>query len=129
MDIIANALTKMRNAQKVKKETVTVMGNKLLLEICKILKNRGYVEEYRHNTKEKKNFINITLKYDSSGRPVISKIVRISHCSRRVYKKAGEIPRIMNGLATVIVSTSKGILTGLEAGERGVGGEIICYVL
>ncbi len=129
MDIIANALTKVRNAQKVKKDIVTIMGNKLLLEVCRILKDKGYVEEYHHNTKENKNLIDITLKYDSKGSPVISKITRVSHCSRRVYKKAAGIPRIVNGLATVIVSTSKGVLTGKEAEEKGVGGEVICYVL
>ena len=129
MDIIANALTKIRNGQKAKKTAVTVVGNKLLLNVCKILKEEGYIEGYHHNTKEKKNFLDITLKYDERGSAVISKITRVSHPSRRVYTKSDAIPRVANGLATVILSTPLGVLTGREAEEKKVGGEVVCYVL
>ena len=129
MDIIADAITKIRNGQKAKQESVTIIGNKLLNKMCKILKREGYIEEFHSNTKEKKNLIDITLKYNERGEPVISNISRISRPSRRVYSSANNIPRIANGFATVVMSTPKGILTGKEAKEKKVGGEVVGYVL
>ncbi len=127
MDIVSDGLTVIRNGQKSGLDRVTLRGSKLLEQIAAILKDRGYIKDFSV-MKDKKFFIDVKLKYDDSEKPVIRKINRISKNSCRLYSKADKIPRIMNGYATVIITTSRGVMTGREAREKKIGGEPVCYV-
>ncbi len=127
-DPIADMLTMIRNASRVKFEKVDVPASKVKLEVTKILKNEGYIKTFKKISTEGKSFIRIFLKYDGKERPVIRGIDRISTPGRRVYSGYGEMPRVFNGYGTLIVSTSRGVTTGKKAKEQRVGGEIICSV-
>lgn len=127
-DPIADMLTMIRNASRVKFEKVDVPASKVKLEVTKILKNEGYIKTFKKISAEGKNFIRIFLKYDGKERPVIRGIDRISKPGRRVYSGYGEMPRVFNGYGTLIVSTSRGVTTGKKAKEQQVGGELICSV-
>ena len=129
MDIVSDSLVKIKNAQKVGHRKVVIKGNRLLQKICDLLKEGGYIVDYQVMNIEFKFFITIRLRYDAKLNPAISDIVRISKNSRKNYVKVNEIPRIANGYATVIMSTSKGVLTGKQAKETNMGGEVICYVI
>ena len=129
MDLISDSITKIRNAQKAGHDYVSVGDSKLIAAICRILKRNGYILAHNRVSDKKKKFREISLKYDEKGNGVIKEFVRISKTSRRVYCHADEIPRIANGYATVMITTSKGVLTGKQAKEGNVGGEVICYVL
>ena len=129
MDIISDGITKIRNAQKSKASQVLLKNNKVVAKICGILKKGGYIIDYNFKKENKMNFIEVVLKYDKNDNPIIKELVRVSKNSRRVYKPANDIPRIANGYATVIMSTPKGVITGREAKQENVGGEVICYVL
>jgi small subunit ribosomal protein S8 len=129
IDLIADGLTVIRNGQSAKKTDVVLMGNKTLSGVLGIFKELGYIEDFNAKKKDKKNLISVKLKYDEAGMPVITNLVRMSKCSRRLYCKSDEIPRIANGYATVILSTSKGIMTGKKAREASQGGEALCYVM
>ncbi len=126
-DPIADMLTRMRNAQKSQHKTVCMPSSTLKLSIAKVLKEEGYVIDYSVGDKEGKKFLTIELKY-FQGRPVISKIVRVSRPGLRIYKECSKLPKILGGLGITVVSTSKGVLTGKTARQLGLGGEIICYV-
>lgn len=127
-DNIADMLTKVRNASKAQHESVIIPLSKMKLEITKIFKNEGFIKNFKVIDEKPFKNIKIFLKYDEYGEPVISKLKRVSKPSLRVYKQCEEIPRILNGLGVVIVSTSKGVITGQRAKEEKVGGEILCYV-
>lgn len=127
-DNIADMLTKIRNALKAQHESVMVPLSKLKLEIIKIMKNEGFIRNFKVLDGKSFKNIRIFLKYDEYEEPVISKLKRMSKPSLRIYKKHDEIPRILNGLGIVIISTSKGILTGKKAKEEKVGGEVLCYL-
>ena len=129
MDIISDSITKIRNAQKSKQDAVQIKGNSLLSKICGILVSSGFIDSYKEKKEKGKYFIDLKLKYDKLGKPVISNLTRISKLSRRMYSGAQDLPRIANGFATIIVSTSKGVMTGKEAKEKNVGGEVIFYVI
>jgi len=121
-------LTKIRNASQASFEKVDVTTSKLKLEVIKILKNEGYIKNFKKVTQENINMIRIFLKYDEKDRPIIHGLQRISTPGRRVYTGYKELPRIFNGFGTVIVSTSTGVTTGKKAAEKKVGGELICSV-
>ena len=127
-DPIADMLTVIRNANRVKKEKVDIPSSKLKLEIVKILKNEGYIKNFKLIEEGKKSYIRIYLKYTPSGEAVIHDLKRVSRPSLRVYKKKDQIPRVFNGYGTSIISTSKGVLTDKKARESNVGGEVICYI-
>jgi small subunit ribosomal protein S8 len=127
-DPIADMLTMVRNASRVKFEKVDVPASKIKLEITKILKNEGYIKTFKKISTEGRAFIRIFLKYDGKERAVIRGISRISTPGRRVYSGYEELPRVFNGYGTLIVSTSRGVTTGKKAKEQQVGGEIICSV-
>ena len=129
IDIIADGLTIIRNGQLAKKDTVAFSTNKTLDSIVGILKEKGYVLDYKKDMADSKNKLIVKLKYDKKGAAVISKMVRVSKCSRRVYANSQDIPRIANGYATVIVSTNKGVMTGKNARDINQGGEILCYII
>ena len=125
---VADMLTKIRNASMAGFERVDVTPSKLKLEIVKILKNEGFIKNFKKITGEGRPVVRIFLKYDDQQRPVIHGIKTISSPGRRVYSGYKKMPRILNGYGTIIVSTSTGVTTGRKAGERQVGGELICSV-
>ena len=127
-DPVADMLTKIRNAALAKFEKVDIPTSKLKLEIVKILKNEGYVKNFKKVTEGSFTVIRIFLKYDESGRPTIKGLEKVSTPGRRVYAGYKKMPRIYNGFGTLIVSTSEGVTTGRKALERKVGGELICSV-
>jgi len=127
-DPIADMLTKVRNAVQARHEKVDVPTSKLKLEIVKILKTEGYIKNFKKVQEDGKNIIRIFLKYDDSNNPVIHGVEKISTPGRRVYSGYKDLPRIYNGLGTLIVSTSAGVTTGKKATEKMVGGELVCKV-
>ncbi|MDY2738108.1 30S ribosomal protein S8 [Intestinibacter sp.] len=127
-DPIADMLTRIRNANTVKHETVDVPASNIKKEIVRILLEEGFVRGYDVIEDEKQGIIRIQLKYGQAGEKVIQGIKRISKPGMRVYTNAHEIPKVLNGLGIAIISTSKGILTDKQARKENVGGEVICYV-
>ena len=127
-DPVADMLTKIRNAALAKFEKVDIPTSKLKLEIVKILKNEGYIKNFKKVTEGNLTVIRVFLKYDESGSPIIKGLEKVSTPGRRVYTGYKKMPRIYNGYGTLIVSTSEGVTTGRKALERKVGGELICSV-
>jgi small subunit ribosomal protein S8 len=127
-DPVADMLTKLRNAGMAKFDKVDVPSSKIKLEIVKILKNEGYIRNFKKLTSGSLTIIRVYMKYDDASKPVIHGIKKISKPGRRVYTGYKEMPRVFNGFGTLIVSTSKGVTTGKEAKDEKVGGEIICSV-
>ena len=127
-DPIADMLTRIRNANTVKHETVDVPASNIKKEIVRILLEEGFVRGYDVIEDEKQGIIRIQLKYGQSGERVIQGIKRISKPGMRVHTNAYEVPKVLNGLGISIISTSKGILTDRQARKENVGGEVICYV-
>ena len=127
-DPIADMLTRIRNANQMRYNEVVIPSSNVKLEIVKILKGEGYIENYKVEKNEVQNNIIVTLKYGKNKERVISGLKRISKPGLRVYAKAEEIPTVLNGLGIAIVSTSKGIMTGKEARKENLGGEVLAYV-
>jgi len=127
-DPVADMLTKIRNGSMAKFEKVDINPSKIKLEIIKILKNEGYIKNFKKMTQDDREFIRVFLKYDDKQSPVIHGIKKISTPGRRVYSGYRKMPRILNGYGTIIVSTSAGVTTGRKAAEKRVGGELICSV-
>lgn len=127
-DPIADMLTKIRNASSAKFEKVDVSPSKIKLEIVKILKNEGYIKNFKKVNQDGLNAIRIFLKYDEQQNPVIHGLKSISTPGRRIYTGFKDMPRVFNGFGTLIVSTSAGVTTGRKAVEKQVGGELICSV-
>ena len=128
-DPIADYLTRVRNANSAGHRVVSIPASKLKLEITKILFDQGYILSYKVEEDTVQKSIKIALKYDRlTKEPVIKKLQRISTPGLRQYASSGEIPRVLNGLGTAIVSTSHGVMTGKQAKKENVGGEVICYV-
>ena len=127
-DPIADMLTRIRNANVVKHETVDVPASNIKKELARILLEEGFVRGYDVIEDGKQGIIRIQLKYGQTGERVISGLKRISKPGMRVYADKHEVPRVLNGLGISIISTSKGILTDKQARKENVGGEVICYV-
>ena len=127
-DPIADMLTRIRNANVVKHETVDVPASNIKKELARILLEEGFVRGYDVIEDGKQGIIRIQLKYGQAGERVISGLKRISKPGMRVYAANQEIPKVLNGLGISIISTSKGILTDKQARRENVGGEVICYV-
>ena len=129
-DPIADMLTRIRNANMVSLTDVEMPSSKLKVELAKLLKSEGYVEDYAVTEKEGSAFktLKITLKYDEKSKPVISNLKRVSRPGLRNYCKAKDIPQVLGGMGIAIISTSKGLLTDRKARKENVGGEILCYV-
>ena len=127
-DPIADMLTRIRNANVVKHETVDVPASNMKKELARILLEEGFVRGYDVIEDGKQGIIRIQLKYGQSGERVISGLKRISKPGMRVYAANHEIPKVLNGLGISVISTSKGILTDKQARKENVGGEVICYV-
>ena len=127
-DPIADMLTRIRNANVVKHETVDVSASNMKKELARILLEEGFIRGYDVIEDGKQGIIRIQLKYGQTGERVISGLKRISKPGMRVYADKHEVPRVLNGLGISIISTSKGILTDKQARKENVGGEVICYV-
>lgn len=127
-DPIADMLTRIRNANVVKHETVDVPASNMKKELARILLEEGFIRGYDVIEDGKQGIIRIQLKYGQTGERVISGLKRISKPGMRVYVDKHEVPRVLNGLGISIISTSKGILTDKQARKENVGGEVICYV-
>jgi small subunit ribosomal protein S8 len=121
-------LTKIRNASAARFEKVDIPTSKMKLEIVKILKNEGYIKNFKKVNQDNLSYIRIFLKYDEKQNPIIHGLQKISTPGRRVYAGYREMPRVLNGYGTLIVSTSQGVTTGKKAMEKKVGGELICSV-
>lgn len=126
-DPIADMLTRIRNAQQVEKQTVSMPSSKLKVAIATVLRDEGYIESFEIGGEKTKPELQISLKY-YAGRPVIERIERVSRPGLRIYKGRNEIPQVMQGLGVAIVSTSHGVMTDRKARSVGVGGEVLCYV-
>lgn len=127
-DPIADMLTRIRNANVVKHETVDVPASNMKKELSRILLEEGFIRGYDVIEDGKQGIIRIQLKYGQTGERVISGLKRISKPGMRVYAAKDEVPKVLNGLGISIISTSKGILTDKQARKENVGGEVICYV-
>ncbi|QQY79400.1 small subunit ribosomal protein S8 [Keratinibaculum paraultunense] len=127
-DPIADMLTRVRNANNAKHDTVDIPASNIKKEIAQILLDEGFIKGFDVIDDGKQGIIRIELKYGNNNQKVISGVKRISKPGLRVYVKSNEIPRVLGGLGIAILSTSKGIMTDKEARREGVGGEVICYV-
>jgi small subunit ribosomal protein S8 len=130
-DPIADMLTRVRNALMIGKATVDVPVSKIKLEIARILKEEGYIEDFTVVEEKPVSNIQITLKYYGARRerkPVITNIERISKPGRRVYRGRRDLPRVMSGIGIAIVTTPKGVMTAQQARAQRTGGEVLCYV-
>ena len=128
-DPVADMLVKVQNAARARHERVDVPASKIKLEIVKILKTEGYVKNFKKiQDDDGHSIIRILLKYDDANMPVIHGVKKISTPGRRVYSGYKELPRVLNGYGTLIVSTSAGVTTGKKASEKMIGGELICKV-
>ena len=126
-DPIADMLTRIRNANQMKHETVDIPASKLKKEILELLKKEGYIVSYKLIKGEVQDTLRVTLKYMANER-VVKGLKRISKPGLRVYAKTNEIPKVLNGLGIAVISTSNGIMTDREARKQKVGGEILAYV-
>ena len=127
-DPIADMLTRIRNAVKVKKKEVNIPSSSMKVEIAKILKDEGYIKNFKVIDDNKQGILNLTLKYTDQNESVISGLRRASRPGCRKYCKGGSIPKVIGGLGIAILSTSKGVATGKKCEELGVGGEVLCYI-
>ena len=127
-DPIADMLTRIRNANSAKHKTVDIPASKMKTAIAEILFREGYIKSFELINDETQGIIRVTLKYDEKGTRVIDGIKRISKPGLRVYAGKEELPRVLNGLGTAIISTSKGLKTDKEAREAGMGGEVLAYI-
>lgn len=127
-DPIADMLTRIRNAAKVRKKEVSLPSSRMKVELAKVLRDEGYIKNYRVTGDKKQGFLNIALKYTDERQSAITGLRRASRPGCRIYCKADSIPKVLGGLGVVILSTSTGIATGKECEELGVGGEVLCYI-
>ncbi|NMB37976.1 MAG: 30S ribosomal protein S8 [Firmicutes bacterium] len=127
-DPVADMITRIRNASSVKHESVDIPCSKLKVEVARILKEEGYIREYKVIEDDKQGILRIYLKYGPNKEKVISGIKRISKPGLRVYANKEEIPRVLGGLGIAILSTSQGVMTDRAARKSNIGGEVICYV-
>ena len=127
-DTIADLLTRIRNAQAAKHDTVEVPASKMKKAICQILVDEGYVRHYSVKEDGKQGIITISLKYAEGRQPVIKGLKRVSKPGLRIYSSAEELPKVMKGLGVAIVSTSKGVMTDRAARQQNVGGEVLAFI-
>jgi len=128
-DPIADLLTRIRNAYRVRHDRLDVPTSGLKHEICKILRDEGFIDDFSLEDEGPTNkYIRINLRYTNEGEPLVLRLQRVSKPGRRVYCKSADIKPVLNGLGVGIVSTSQGLLTDKAARQRGVGGEILCEV-
>ena len=127
-DPIADMLTRVRNANSAGHETVSMPSSKKLVEIARIMKEEGYIEAYDIQSSEPRDTLQITLKYGEKKARTIRGLKRISKPGLRIYAGKDELPRVLGGLGTAVISTSSGVMTDRDARKAGVGGEVIAYI-
>lgn len=127
-DTIADMLTRIRNANSMRYTEVKVPASKLKIELARILKEEGFIKDYKVLDENVQGTILLTLKYGPKKERVITGLKRISKPGLRVYAKADEVPKVLNGLGIAIISTSKGIMTDKEARKENLGGEVLAYI-
>ncbi len=127
-DTIADMLTRIRNGAQARKETVRIPGSKVKSRIAAVLKDEGFIEDFRTIEDDLQGQVEVRLRYTPDRRPVIEGIERVSKPGRRVYVGVDEIPRVKNGLGTAVLSTSSGLLTDEDARRRKIGGEVLFRV-
>lgn len=127
-DLLADALTRIRNASMRKLDVTQLMHSKLVEAVMGVFQTKGYIESYNIVEDGNKKFIKVVVKYDKNGNSVISEVKKISKPGRRVYKGFADIKKFKNGYGTYVVSTSKGVLSNEDAHAQGVGGELLCSI-
>ena len=127
-DPLADLLVRIRNGMRAKLDQVSVPASRMKLEIVRILKSEGYLQKYEMIDDKKQGTLRLTLRYGPKREPVIRGLKRSSRPGVRIYVGVNEIPRVMGGMGTVVLSTSRGLLTGREARRRRIGGEVLCTV-
>ena len=127
-DSIADMLTRIRNGIQARHQRVDMPSSKLKVEVARILKDEGYISNFKVNEESKKKVLRIVLRYGGDGESVITTIDRVSRPGRRVYAGAREIPKVQGGLGVNILTTPRGVMTGKQARRAAVGGEILCIV-
>lgn len=127
-DIIADSLTRIRNASMRRLEVTTLYYAKIVVSVLEVFKTKGFIKDYKVNDKDGKQSIMVQLAYDEQGKSAINEIKRISKPGRRVYKGRSELKRFKNGYGTIVVSTSKGVIANDEAYRSNVGGEALCSI-
>ena len=127
-DTIADMLTRIRNANQMRYQEVSVPASNLKVSLAKILKEEGFIEDYKVVNDNVQGTIELTLKYGQNKERVITGLKRISKPGLRVYAKASEVPKVLNGLGIAVISTSCGVMTDKEARKQNLGGEVLCYI-
>lgn len=127
-DTIADLLTRIRNAQSAKHDTVEIPASNMKKAICQILVDEGYVKSFSVAQDGKQGIITVKLKYSENSTPVIKGLKRVSKPGLRIYSNAKEMPKVMKGLGVAIVSTSKGLMTDRQARKENVGGEVLAFI-
>ncbi|MBR2112366.1 30S ribosomal protein S8 [Helicobacter equorum] len=127
-DIIADSLTRIRNASMRRLEVTNLYYAKIVVSILEVFKTKGFIKDYKVIDKDGKQSISVQLEYDEQGKSAINEIKRISKPGRRVYKGHSELKRFKNGYGTIVVSTSKGVIANDEAYKANVGGEALCSI-
>ncbi len=127
-DPIADMLSRIRNGIQAHHDRIELPSSKVKVDIARILKNEGFISNYKVIEEKPQSVLRVFLKYSDDGEPVIHGIERVSRPGRRVYRGKEEMPQVLGGLGLAIVSTSKGVLSGGEATRTGIGGEVICQV-
>ncbi|MBN1292226.1 MAG: 30S ribosomal protein S8 [Candidatus Latescibacteria bacterium] len=127
-DPIADMLTRIRNGSKARKKWVDLPASKLKKELARILVEEHFVDRCTYTEDNKQGILRVFLKYGKDEMPIIQGITRVSKPGLRRYSRANELPRVLNGLGIAIISTSSGVMTDRDARQKGVGGEIICYI-
>ncbi len=127
-DPVADLLARVRNALSARHEKTDVPASRFKVELARILKDEGYIKNFKVMDDRGGNLLRLYLKYDDAGSPVIHGLSRMSKPGRRLYRRKSELPEVLGGLGISIVSTSQGLLTGNDARRRGLGGEVVCTV-
>ena len=127
-DPIADMLTRIRNGNTARKDVVSMPSSKVLVEIARVITEEGYIEGYAVEDTKPQKTLTVTLKYGARRARVIRGIKRISKPGLRIYSKAEDLPRVLGGLGTAVISTSKGMMCDRDARKLGVGGEVIAYI-
>jgi len=127
-DPVADMLTRIRNANKALHETASMPSSRMKVEIARLLKDEGYIKDYRVQKGESFDTLVVELKFGRNRERVITDLKRVSKPGRRIYAKKDRLPRVLGGMGTAIISTSTGLITSRTAQELGVGGEVVCFV-
>jgi small subunit ribosomal protein S8 len=127
-DPIADMLTRIRNGLLVRQKQVVVPGSKVKIALARILKEEGFIKDFEVTKDAPQPQLRIVLKYDRDRKSIVTGLLRISKPGRRVYVKRSEIPWVLSGLGTAVLSTPQGIMTGHKARRLGLGGEVLCYI-